>query len=102
VYHRTNLCFHVHLSNYRSIYLFLCQHGLVLVWAERELVEDMVQLVGPVPEAVLAESYGLDRTACTLYASLKQKQPVAWAKRFPSAPAPGTSERERRRQGRSS
>jgi len=43
----------------------------------------MVQLLGPIPAAVLEETYGLDATACALYSSLKPKQAVSWAKRFP-------------------
>jgi len=57
--------------------------------AERELVEDMVQLLGPIPATVLEEAYGLDATACALYSSLKPKQAVCWTKRFPGIPEDG-------------
>ena len=66
------------------------QPSRLAFFAERELLEDMVQVVGTFSESLLTDVYKMDKATTTVYATIKPKQAVEWAKRFVDMPAAGT------------
>ena len=49
----------------------------------------MVQVVGTFSESLLTDVYKMDKATTTVYATIKPKQAVEWAKRFVDMPATG-------------